>query len=109
MSLLFLKLETLVTPEMLLICNLFYHMWCVLSAIVQLVVCSHKSVFRSYFTIDLLIYSLRFRVIKKEGSKMSDNSHTNSYFLWHAARILLSLVIIGLPILGAVYAVAAVM
>ena len=35
---------------------------------------------------------------------MSDNSHTNSYFLWHAARILLSVVIIGLPILGAVYA-----
>ena len=38
---------------------------------------------------------------------MSDNSHTNSYFLWHAARILLSLVIIGLPIFGAVYAVSA--
>jgi hypothetical protein len=40
---------------------------------------------------------------------MSDNPHTNSYFLWHAARILLSLVIVGLPILGAVYAVSAVM
>ena len=38
---------------------------------------------------------------------MSDNSHTNSYFLWHTARILLSVVIIGLPILGAVYAVSA--
>ena len=104
MSLLFLKLETLVSPDMLLICNLLCYIWYVFFAIVQLVVWSHKLVFRQHFTIDLLIYSLRFRVIKKEGSKMSDNSRTNSFFLWHAARILLSVVIIGLPILGAVYA-----
>ena len=38
---------------------------------------------------------------------MSDNSYTNSYFLWHAARFLLSVAIIGLPIFGAVYAVSA--
>jgi len=45
-SLLFLKLEILVGPAMLLICNLFCHMLCVFSGIVQLVVCSHKLVFR---------------------------------------------------------------
>lgn len=45
-SLLFLKLETFVSPDVLLICNLLCHIWCVFSAIVQLVVCSHKSVLK---------------------------------------------------------------
>ena len=45
-SLLFLNLEILVGSAMLLICNLFCHMLCVFSGIVQLVVCSHKLVFR---------------------------------------------------------------
>ena len=104
MSLIFLNLEALVRPIMLLICNLLCHIWYVFSTIVQFVVCSHKLVFGLNFTVDLLNYFRKFRTIKKEGSRMSDNSHTNSYFLWHAARILLSVVIIGLPILGAVYA-----
>jgi len=34
---------------------------------------------------------------------MSDSSHTHSYFLWHIARILLTLAIVGLPILGGMY------
>ena len=106
MSLLFLKLETLVSPDMLLICNLLCYIWYVFSAIVQFVVWSHKLVFRQHFTIDLLIYFPKL-IVKKEGSRMSDNLHTNSYFLWHAARFLLSVAIIGLPILGAVYAVSA--
>ena len=34
---------------------------------------------------------------------MSDSSHIHSYFLWHIARILLTLAIVGLPILGGMY------
>ena len=106
MSLLFIRLEASASPIMLLICNLLCYIWYAFSAIVQLVVWSHKLVFRQHFTIDLLIYFPKL-IVKKEGSRMSDNSHTNSYFLWHAARFLLSVAIIGLPILGAVYAVSA--
>ena len=65
-SLVFLNLETLARPIVLLIYNLACHIWYVFSTIVQFVVCSHKLVFRWNFIVDLLNYFPKFRAIKKK-------------------------------------------
>jgi hypothetical protein len=75
--------------------------------IIQSVGSAHTHPFNSYFDVDLLINVSSLLPIKiKESSKMSDSSHTHSYFLWHIARILLTLAIVGLPILGGMYGVS---